>query len=153
MKRNTIALLAFALGVSPAMASGGLSCTADDDKVGFDIQAGVTRGMGGPVFSLTGELTIKGGDVAADLAKTAFARDNLAQYWLDGEELRLLLYKERAEGEFGSVELTIKTKTLGEEDEGSYAGEYALNVFESTGEGSGDSKTTDLAGKVECMAE
>lgn len=153
MSRITIIPLALSLFASPAMASGGLSCTADDGKVGFDIQAGVTRGMGGPVFSLAGELTIKGGDVAADLAKTKFERDNLAQYWLDGEELRLLLYKERAEGEFGSVELTVRTKALGEEDEGSYAGDYALQVFESTGEGSGDSRTTDFAGKVECTAE
>lgn len=152
MAGRIIVSLAVALMAPPAFASGGLSCTADDATAAFDIEAGVTRGMGGPVFSLAGELTIKDGGVAADLARTAFSRDNLAQYWLDGGELRLLLYKERAEGEFGSVELTIRTKALGDEDEGIYAGDYALNVFESTGDGS-DSKTWDFSGKVECSAE
>ena len=49
--------------------------------------------------------------VADDLRKIGLRGSHLAQYWLDGKELRLLLYREReAAKTHGYVELTILTK-------------------------------------------
>ena len=42
----------------PRPASGGLSCSLEDQSVRIAIESGVTRGMGGPVFNFRGTLEI-----------------------------------------------------------------------------------------------
>jgi hypothetical protein len=120
----------------------------------FEVGGGVTRGMGGPLFSFEGQLEVAGDGIAADLGKTAFAREHVAQYWLDGEDLRLLLYRER-EGDkpHGYVELAIETKGRGEADEGFYDGRYTLTVFDTTLESGGEDVTLNREGEVVCSAE
>ena len=129
------------LSAVEAAASGGLGCDASGEAAKFEFQAGVTRGMGGPTFNFRGVLEILDPNVAEDLRKTSFEDRHLAQYWLDGDELRLLLYHEReADGEFGSVQLTVRTNALSEPDEGTFGGTYEIEVFDvgdSGGEGMG----------------
>jgi hypothetical protein len=97
-------------GVIPAMASGGVSCSNSGGPVAIELSAGITRGMGSPVFSLTAVVETKKTNVGSDLKKGSFNKENLAQYWLDDKEMKLLLYRERdGAGEFGSVELLIVT--------------------------------------------
>lgn len=146
------ALVLVALACQPAFASGGLHCSADADGVTFEVSGGVTRGMGGPLFSLEGVVEIADKAIAADLAKTAFSREHVAQYWLDGEDLRLVLYRER-EGDkpHGYVQLTIATKTRpGDDGEGFYDGRYALSVFDTT---DNNGVTIEREGAVSCSAE
>lgn len=134
-----------------AWASGGLSCSSEGDPATIAVDAGITRGMGSPVFSLTGSVEVTDAEVAEDLRKTAFEKENLAQYWLDGEDLRLLLYRERpAEKEHGYVELEIRTKAVADE-EGSYAGTYLITYWDTTG--GGDAKEKKIEGKVACTGE
>jgi hypothetical protein len=143
------------LASQPALASGGMHCSTDADGVTFEVGGGVTRGMGGPLFSLEGTLEIADKAIAADLGKTSFAREHVAQYWLDGEDLRLLLYRER-EGDkpHGYVELTIETKArAGDDGEGFYDGRYTLSVFDMTEENGGEGVTVTRAGDVACSAE
>lgn len=136
---------------SSAHASGGLDCEADDAKVAFAVHGGVTRGMGGPLFQFNGELTIKDQAVAEDLRKIAFEREHVAQYWFDGDELKLDIYRER-EGDkpFGSVELIVRTTSAG--DEGGFEGRYELVVYDGTGEGA-EAKEARYDGKVSCGTE
>lgn len=153
--RTKLLLLVMALASQPALASGGLHCTADGEGVSFDVGGGVTHGMGGPLFSFEGTLEIADKAIAADLARTGFAREHVAQYWLDGEDLRLLLYRER-EGDkaHGYVELTIETKARGGDDgEGFYDGRYALSVFDTTNENGGEGVSVEREGDVTCSAE
>jgi len=136
-----------------AAASGGLGCEASGEAAKIELQSGVTRGMGGPTFNFRGELAILDPNVAEDLRKTSFEDRHLAQYWLDGEELRLILYREReGEGGFGSVQLTVRTKAFGEPDEGSFGGTYEIEVFD-VGESGGEGRTLTLSGEVTCFAE
>lgn len=133
-----------------ATASGGLNCTAEGGPGSVEVDAGVTRGMGGPIFSLTATANIMDESVAEDLRKTEFERQHIAQYWLDADDLRLLLYRERdGNGPFGSVELTILAKPVG--DDISYEGTYALRIFDMTGGGEG--KITAYDGKIACSVE
>lgn len=77
------------------------------------------------------------------------------QYWLDGEDLRLLLYRER-EGDkpHGYVELTIETTARpGDDGEGFYDGRYSLSVFDITDENGGEGVTVTREGVVVCSAE
>lgn len=145
--RTTLFLFLTALACQPAFASGGLQCSADAE--------GVTRGMGGPLFSFEGTLEIAEMGMAVDLAETGFAREHVAQYWLDGEDLRLVLYRER-EGDkaHGHVELTIETGARGGDDgEGFYDGRYELTVFDATDDNGGEGVTVRREGEVVCSAE
>jgi hypothetical protein len=65
----------------PAAASGGLSCSLEDQSVRIAIESGVTRGMGGPVFNFR-TLEILDKAVAEDLRRTAFDGRHLPQYRL-----------------------------------------------------------------------
>lgn len=153
--RTTLPTMLLMLACQPAFASGGIHCSADGDGVTIDVGGGVTRGMGGPLFSFEGTLEIADKAVATDLGRTEFAREHVAQYWLDGEELRLLLYRER-EGDkpHGYVELTITTKARpGDDSEGFYDGSYTLSVFDMTNENGGEGVMVSLEGAVECSAE
>ncbi len=153
MLTKLMLILAGVLMCQPASASGGLDCSAEGD-VTIEISGGVTHGMGGPLFSFEGRLEIAGGGIAADLGSMSFARNDVVQYWLDGKELRLLLYRERVGDQpFGYVELTIRTMVRGEDDEGNYVGRYELNAFDMTEANGGEGTTVVRDGDIACSVE
>jgi hypothetical protein len=148
--RSIIAAAALLSAANVAAASGGLWCDVEDKAVRIAINSGVTRGMGGPIFNFAGKLEILDSSVTENLRKAEFDSAHVPQYWLDGKELRLLLYREReADKPFGSVELTILTKA---DDEGSYAGRYALQVYDNV-DGSPEGKSWNFEGEISCGAE
>ncbi|MEW9805510.1 hypothetical protein [Mesorhizobium marinum] len=152
-----LAILTTVLALSPvaASASGGISCSAEEGGVTFELGGGVARGMGAPLFSFQGTLEIAGTDVAADLGTTEFSREHVAQYWLDGEDLRLLVYRERdGDAPHGYVELTIRTKARpGDDGEGLYDGDYEAVLYDTSDAASAEGRTATFAGKVSCFAE
>jgi hypothetical protein len=149
--RTIICVATLLLSASTAFASGGIWCDVDDIAVTFDVGAGVTRGMGGPTFNFRGDLEIKARPVGDGLRKTVFEDSNLTQYWLDGKELRLNIYREHQLGDaYNSVELTILTKAS---DEGIYDGQYTLAVYDNAADTDKDGKPAELTGKVSCGAE
>jgi hypothetical protein len=141
----TAGLLAW---VSPAAASGGLWCEAKEAAAAIELQAGVSRGMGGAVFTFDGSVRIDDPRIADDMRFIAFTQEHLAQYWLDGEDLRLLLYGEREKGEHGYIELTIRTVKA---DELEYRGDFQITVFDLSAPE--DRQTTKFAGPILCSAE
>lgn len=147
--RTVLCAVALLASVNAGSASGALWCSVDDHQVAFQLDAGVTRGLGGPTFNFRGNLEIKSRPAGDDMRKTTFEDQNLAQYWLDGEELRLLVYREReAKDSYGSVQLTILTKA---KDESDYEGRYTLSVYDgSTG---ADYDPVEFKGTVSCGAE
>jgi hypothetical protein len=152
--RTRLFLLLMAFGCQPASASGAVQCSADANGVTFEVGGGVSRGMGAALFSFEGRLEVADKAIAADLARTTFTRDHVAQYWLDGEDLRLLIYRER-EGDkpHGYVELTLGTKARpGDDGEGMYDGRYMLRIFDMTDE-NGEGITVSREGGVECFVE
>lgn len=142
-------LFVFLCAASPAFASGGLSCEARDRHASFQFDGGVTRGMGAPLFNFRGSVRIAAKAVAADLRKLSFGQQHVAQYWLDGENLRLVLYRER-EGSrpHGYVQITVLARAAG--DEGGYKGSYALTVYDTTGD---KERTHEAEGRVTCFVE
>lgn len=149
--RVMMAVMSILLAAGPAVASGGLSCGAKDEAVKLTIESGVTRGMGSPVFDFRGEIEIANKAVAEDLRKVSFDGSHLAQYWLDGEELRMVVYRERgADKPHGYVEVTVRTKSG---DEGDYIGQYAVTVYDTNGTTGGDGKTFNYTGRATCLVE
>ncbi len=147
---KTLAIMVSMLALADARASGGILCTADDAFVAITIESGVTRGMGSPVFNFRAISVIRDDAVSGDLRNTAYAGEHLAQYWLDGEELRLLLYREREEGAHGYVQIEVRTTT---DEEGLYKGSYGLTVFDMTADTTGEGRTFRGDGPVECFVE
>jgi hypothetical protein len=142
--------IVLASGTGPASASGGLSCSAGEKGVTLELEGGVSRGMGGALFSFSGLATVKDASVAQDLRNTRFELEHVAQYWNDGEEMRLSLYRERdADKPHGYVQAWVKTKVVGEPDEGQYAGTFGIHVWD--GNGDGEPKTFDVEGRIECF--
>ncbi|RWN01704.1 MAG: hypothetical protein EOR84_06405 [Mesorhizobium sp.] len=149
--RTILCVTALLLSAGSAFATGGIWCSTEDAAVNFQVEAGVTRGMGGPTFNFRGDLEILGRPVGDDLRKTVFEDSNLTQYWLDDEELRLLVYREHeVANTYSSVELTILTKAG---EEGVYDGRYSLAIYEGTADAGGDGMPAALTGKVSCGAE
>lgn len=149
--RAIITAMSILLAAGPAVASGGLSCGAKDEAVKLTIESGVTRGMGSPVFDFRGEIEILDNAVAQDLRKMSFDKAHLAQYWLDGEELRLIVYREReADKPHGYVEVMVKTKSG---DEGDYIGQYSVTVFDMADATGGEGKTFNFSGRATCLVE
>jgi len=149
--RAIICTATLLLSAGAALASGGIWCTAEDAAATFQVEAGVTRGMGGPTFNFRGDLEILGRPAGDSLRKTVFEDSNLTQYWLDGKELRLNIYREHeAAQRLNSVELTILTKTS---DEGVYDGGYTLSIYDAAADTDQDGKPVEVTGKVSCGAE
>jgi hypothetical protein len=145
---RVLATVAMSFVAMPAVASGGLSCESEGGAATIVVESGVTRGMGSPVFNFRASVDIDDLSVAADLRMLEFDDEHLAQYWLDGEELKMVIYRERTgDAPHGYVEIVMRT-TAGEE--GSYDGSYALTVFDVTG---GEGKTVTLDGSVSCFVE
>ena len=150
--RQFLGFATLLIAASPAIASGGLSCAADDEKAKFMIESGVTRGLGSPVFNFRGEINILDKAVADDLRKTSFDGTHLAQYWLDGANLNLHLYRERqGDKPHGYVDLVITTQPG--DDGGSFHGGYELSVFDMTGDTTGEGRTISASGTLSCFVE
>lgn len=137
-------------GTDPVLAAGGISCNAGEKGIMLNLDGGVSRGMGGALFSLDAELTIKDASVAEDLRRTRFELDHVSQYWYDGDDLRLGLYRERdADKEHGYVQAWILTESVGDPDEGLYVGTFGVHVWDVAG--GGEAKTYEAEGRIECF--
>ncbi|HET9458557.1 MAG TPA: hypothetical protein VFO51_01055 [Sphingomicrobium sp.] len=148
--RWSIAAAALFLDSGQAQASGGLWCDASDKAATIAINSGVTRGLGGPLFNFAGTVGVLDPSVPADLRTTLFETAHVPQYWLDGSELRLLLYRERAGNKaHGYVELTIIAKAG---DDGAYEGRYTLDLFDAQG-ASSEGMSWKFEGAISCGAE
>ncbi len=144
-------ILAAALAAAaPAHASGGLWCDNVSGPVKISIQSGVTRGMGFPVFDLRASSEIDDATIGKDLRKISFEGAHLPQYWFHGENLNMMLYRERDTEIFGSVEITILTKAGGDDIE--YNGIYSFTAYDAGGN-NGQGSTVTHTGEISCGVE
>jgi len=139
------------LPLAPARASGGLSCTSEDAFAVITIESGVTRGMGGPVVQVSApRRSFATTPWPATFATWPMTASIWRRYWLDGEELRMLLYRERAEGAHGYVQIEVRTSSA---EEGLYEGSYTLTGLDMTGDTTGEGRTFRQSGSVQCFVE
>lgn len=143
--RCVVSVALLVLSAGRVFASGGAWCDVDDDKVELGIQAALTRASGAP-FSVEGKLVLRDAGAPALWKETAFSQPDLAQFWFDGAELRLLLYKENDGEPFSNLKVEIRA-TAGDDEE-SYDGTYAVSVY-----GADDGESYELEGSATCSAE
>lgn len=145
--RSLSCLLILLCGIPVANASGGLWCDAGDNAARIEIRSGVTRGMGAPLFDFRATISLSDRKVPSDLRNSRFGRNHVAQYWLDGNDLRLRLYREREAGEHGYVEVAILTRAA----RGGYRGRYLISVWQSDLTSNNEALT--YSGEISCGAE
>jgi hypothetical protein len=143
-------LAAALISAAPVHASGGLWCDNVGGPVKISIQSGVTRGMGFPVFDFRASSEVDDATVGDDLRKISFEGAHLPQYWFHGENLNMVLYRERDTEIFGSVEITILTKAAGDDIE--HKGTYSFTAYDAGGN-NGQGSTVTHTGKISCGVE
>jgi hypothetical protein len=106
--------------------------------------------MGFPVFDFRASSEIEDAAIGEDLRKISFDGAHLPQYWLNGDDLNIVLYRERDTNVFGSVEIVIMTKAAG--DDIAYDGTYTYSAQDSGGN-NGQGTTVTYTGKISCGVE
>jgi hypothetical protein len=124
----TVALVACAFAV-PAVASGGLSCEANDSAAKLSVESGISN-AGGGLFQLSGRLQLSNGAIARDLRDVSFERADATQFSYDGSTLRLVLYRERHTGEHATIKVSIDTKHTAGGGEYELAGTYEVAIHD-----------------------
>jgi hypothetical protein len=143
------ALASFAL-VTPAFASGGLWCNVDDANWKFDVESGMTRGMGSPFFNFRASAVIKDKRVLQEFRSLDLA-GKLVHSWVNGET-KLSFYTEIDKNDaIYSLEIVIDTKPVDEESDGEYAGTYQIVTYDPTAKDA-DSRL-ELTGPITCGSE
>lgn len=151
LMRALAGLLVFLSTTTMAAATGGLSCEVKDEAVSLSLEGVVTRGMGSALISFSGTLELRSDEVREDLRVTTFAREHVAQYWLDGEVLKLRLYRERAgDAPHGYVEVIVET-TRGDDD--TDRGDYIVAVYDMAEAAADEVEPVQFTGAVSCAVE
>ena len=147
--RSAVVFAAAVLGACPAAASGSLDCQAEDKAVDLAIHAVFSHGLGAQFSNVQAELTLKAkAAAAAGPAKITFDAEQLVHHWFLGRDLKLMLYRDNAEGEpGGSVQVVVEARRSGGEDETGYAGRYEIQV-----QAAANDKPVILKGKASCSA-
>ena len=145
-----VILAAAMVAAWPVHASGGLWCDNVGGPVKISIESGMTHGMGFPVFNFRASSEVDDAAIGEDLRKVAFEGAHLPQYWYQGEDLNMVLYRERDTNVFGSVEITILTKAAGDDIE--YNGTYSFTAYDAGGD-NGQGSTVTHTGKISCGTE
>ncbi len=151
MKRAILALAGLAALVpagSVALASGGISCSAEDRSVKFTVGSPVGRSTGGAFFQFEGEIEPRVPDVAQDFRKIKLGRDHLTQSWFDARDLRMRVYFEREGSPHGTVDLTVEAR--GNADAETWRGRYTLSIGEVV---NGEFRSRTFRGRVSCSVE
>ncbi len=122
------AIIAFGIfSASPAFATGGTSCSIDDKNLQFETSSAMGRSRGAPLLNLEAhaKLAMKG---TPNDFQDLDLKTHLAHSWINHPDFKLQFYLER-EGEtpHGTFELRLETKAT--DDDGTYAGDYHLEVF------------------------
>ncbi len=118
-----LALLAL-FASSNAFAAGGISCAAKAKGLSFELNSGVTHGMGAPLFNFSSSLQAELGENGR-VVSINHKFGKAVQYWNDAKSLNLVLYSE-APAEAKSYWYTKITITTQEINGGETKGNLAL---------------------------
>lgn len=142
------AATALAIGLAPgtALATGGLACSIDDNNLRLDFN-GVYSHSIPKIHAVSGQFQSKDARTPKSLQQFALDSSDLLQQWWQGNDLKLLIYREtQGEDPFASVELIIEA-TSPSNDESRYDGNYRLKLLRSV---DGAQTPVTVAGKVGC---
>ena len=148
-----LALLAVALATgSPAHASAGVDCHAEDATLSLRLGAAFGRARGAGVANFGADLDIRLPQAPPELRVLHLERAALVQSWWHIGTLNFHLQHRQREHPFGSVDLVIETTRQGD-DENRYAGRYLLSLAVAPAGSDVADPALELRGDVICTAD
>jgi hypothetical protein len=146
--RRWIYVAAALAAISPAHATGGFGCSAQDANLTFDSSAAVGQGLPTSFLNFQASADIAWKELPADFRKPDMTKALVQSWWL-GPNLKMQFYTERQDKEpFASLEIVIETREDG--DEGAYEGTYLMKLYENA---QPEPRTAEVSGKVHCDTE
>lgn len=139
MAKFAVLILGFFVTTS-AFATGGYTCSVDDANIKFELSGTLSHGIPGLPWDEVGSLNFKDATLS-EYAIPAIAKSS--QFWLEDNELRILVYDEPQTQDFKSVKLVIKTQY---EDETGYTGTYQIGLYNGV-------LPVNLSGAISCDLE
>ena len=133
MSRLAVIAALFVLATTDARATGGFSCSVDDQHLKLDAQSAFSHGLGERLVNFRAEAEVLDARAPAGLRTLKLDEGSLVHSWLYGSDLKLRLYRETETGPHGFIEIIVETHAPGEDDT-DYEGTYRLVIFVAEGE-------------------
>jgi len=128
LTRTAFALLLTLAGVGETQAAGRIYCAVDDAYIKMSLESGFDAAGGNKLIHFRGALTLKDSKVPGLIETMLLNSGMLRQRWMDGKDLRLLVYSETSgAGPFAALELTIETSATAS-DPNRFEGRYAVVI-------------------------
>lgn len=128
LAKTAFALLMTLAGAFEAQASGRIYCAVDDAYIKMSLESGFDAAGGNKLIHFRGVLTLKDSKVPGLVETMLLNSGMLRQRWMDGKDLRLLVYSETSgDGPFAALELTIETSATAS-DPDRFEGRYAVMI-------------------------
>lgn len=116
------------IAAAPAHATATLTCAGGNGPFKLTVTAAIGQTTILTINNAGGRLELKSGTVPKDMAVLPLEHEHLAHHWLEGDQLNLYFYRERAANEpFGAVEAVLTTRRV-PKSEGEYTGRFKLKI-------------------------
>jgi hypothetical protein len=139
--------------ITPAFASGGVSCDSKDGPVSFTVSAAYGRSAGSPPNNFNGEIEIKLKGIPEHARKIKLENQHLTMNWFHDRIIKLAVQWTR-EGDEPSAEILLIVETQrGKSEESPYLGRYTLTMHVPDTSPGGDGKPKKANGRAVCTGE
>ncbi len=135
------------------MASVGLSCSIADKSLDLTLEGTISRGVGEGLISVNGEAKANIDILSGEMRAFTFDRDEITQYWLGRQNLKLRLYRETAGEPHETLDIVIDVTSKGDPDEIVYKGSYSASATSMAGVTTGEARAATFKGRVTCQVE
>ena len=119
MKNLALSFATVMMISAPAFATGGIWCQTDDATLKFEVSAVTSRSFAQGIVSADGLLEYKDTDGKPNVSVFRFVKEDIRQYWNNGEDLKLYFYQENdsSEDDYTWIQAVVETKANGDESE------------------------------------
>lgn len=147
-------LLAASIGsAGPAFASASLSCSISDKSLQLEMGGVISHGVGAGLISAEGESKSNIAILTGTMKSITFDRDQITQYWLSGQVLKLRIYSESEGSPHESLDLEIEARQKGGIDSPTFPGTYTATATSMAGVTGSEAKSVTVKGKISCHVE
>ncbi len=148
-----LALAATIGSAGPTFASGSVSCSISDKSLQLEMSGVISRGVGAGLISVEGEAKSDIAILTGGMKTFTFDREQITQYWLSGQVLKLRIYRESEGSPHESLDLEIEARQKGGIDSPSFPGTYTATATSMAGVTGSEAKSATVKGKISCHVE
>jgi hypothetical protein len=148
-----LALTALIATAGPAFATAGLSCSISDKSFQLEMSGVVSHGVGAALISAEGAGKSSIAILSDGMKTFTFDRDQITQYWLNGNVLKLRIYRESEGSTHETLDLEIEARQRGGIDSPTFPGTYTATATSMAGVTGSEAKSATVKGKISCSVE